>query len=183
MKENVLHSFKNPKETLSIPSDFKGNSNPVTLYKKLNRIGEGTYGIVYRALHSPSQKIVALKRIRMELEQEGMPISSVREIAILKRMKHENIVSVLDVVVGNDLGDIFMVMEYCEHDMAYLMDNVICKGPGYTLPQVKCLLSQLLTGLSFLHRKFIIHRDLKLSNLLLTSKGVLKIGILSLLYS
>jgi cyclin-dependent kinase 10 len=67
-------------------------------------------------------------------------------------------------------------MEYCEQDMAYLMDNVIVNGPGYTPSQIKCLMLQLLKGLRYLHRKFIVHRDLKLSNLLLTRDGILKIA-------
>ena len=180
-ESKALSSFlnSNPKEISQV---FQGTCTPVQVYKKLNRVGEGTYGIVYRAKDTRSGNIVALKRIRMELEQEGMPISSLREIAILKRLNHVNIVRVLDVVVGNGLEHIFMgksratlihlkVMEYCEHDMAFLMDNVISKGDGYTPAQgrftvlfgllihvVKCLMSQLLSGLAHLHKKYIIHR-------------------------
>ncbi|KAI8893881.1 cyclin-dependent kinase 10 [Globomyces pollinis-pini] len=114
----------------------------------------------------------------MDYDNEGFPISSLREISILKTLRHENIVRVYEVVVANGLENIFMVMEYCEQDMAYLMDNVMSRNPSnaYKPMEVKCLLNQLLDGVDFLHRKSIIHRDLKLSNLLLTSKGILKIA-------
>ena len=121
---------------------------------------------------------MALKRIRMEFNNEGLPISSLREISILKRLNHENVVSVHDVVVGNGLEDIFMLMEYCEQDMATLMDRIIAEHQAmvFTVPQVKCLLKQLLRGTRYLHDSFIIHRDLKLSNLLLSKNGILKIA-------
>lgn len=61
-----------------------------------------------------SRQIVALKKIRMDRETDGLPISSLREISILKRMRHQNIVNVTDVAVGPKLESIFLVMEYCE---------------------------------------------------------------------
>ncbi|KAF9438167.1 NADPH-dependent diflavin oxidoreductase 1 [Entomortierella beljakovae] len=152
---------------------FFGNSRIVEDFEKLNKVGEGTYGVVYRARDKKTNGIVALKRIRMERENDGLPISSLREIKLLKTLRHDNIVLVKDVVVGSDLDQIFLVMEYCEQDMAALMDNV--KKP-YTPAEVKCLMYQLLKGIEYCHDHFVIHRDLKLSNLLLNSQGILKIA-------
>ena len=118
----TVYSFEHKKYEVS--SSFVGNCTPVENYKKLNRVGEGTYGIVYRARDLKENRIVALKRIRMEHDSEGFPVSALREIHILKNLKHENIVTVYNVAVGSGLENIFMVMEYCEQDMAYLMDNV-----------------------------------------------------------
>jgi cyclin-dependent kinase 10 len=164
------------KSFVEIPDSFAGICSLVSDYQKLNRVGEGTYGIVYRALRN--NKIVALKRIRMDNDDEGFPISALREISILKSLNHENIVSVQEICVGDGLENVFMVMEYCEQDMAYLMDNVMSKYPekAYKVAEVKCLMTQLLKGVAYLHDKDIIHRDLKLSNILLTSKGILKIA-------
>ena len=153
--------------------DILGSCRSVSDFEKLNRIGEGTYGIVYRARDLKSGEIVALKKIRMEKEKEGLPICSVREISILMRLRHRNVVELLDVVVGRDLDNMFLVMEYCEQDLASLIDNM--KIP-FTEAQVKCIMIQLLDGLQFLHQNYIIHRDLKASNLLLTDKGCLKIA-------
>lgn len=86
---------------------------------------------------------------------------------------HRNVVQLLDVVVGRDLENMFLVMQYCEQDIASLIDNM--KVP-FTESQVKCIMIQLLDGVQYLHKDYIIHRDLKVSNLLLTDKGCLKIA-------
>jgi Protein kinase domain len=109
-KSIKIYTFTSPKTPVDYPVTT-ANCEHIDTFQKLNRIGEGTYGIVYRAKHRKSGQIVALKRIRMEFTNEGLPISSLREIAILKGLRHENIVSVFDVVVGNGIEDIFMLME------------------------------------------------------------------------
>ncbi len=85
---------------------------------------------------------------------------------------------VFGVGVADGLENIFMIMEYCEQDMAYLMDHVMSANPSkaYKAAEVKCLLRQLLRGVTYLHSNHIIHRDLKLSNILLTGNGILKVG-------
>eukprot|EP00054_Salpingoeca_dolichothecata_P019113 m.118562 g.118562 ORF g.118562 m.118562 type:complete len:417 (-) comp23131_c0_seq4:32-1282(-) len=150
-----------------------GACRSVSEFEKLNRIGEGTYGIVYRARDKKSSEIVALKRVKMKQETGGLPISSVREISVLTKLRHENTVQLKYVVVGRELSSVFLVMEYCEQDLAHLVDSMPCP---FTEAQVKCLMLQLAHGLEYLHDQFVIHRDLKLSNLLLTDKGILKIA-------
>jgi len=61
-------------------------------YQKLEKIGEGTYGVVYKAKNRVSEGIVALKRIRLEAEDEGIPSTAIREISLLKELRHPNIV-------------------------------------------------------------------------------------------
>ena len=96
----------------------------VNEYEKLNKVGEGTYGVVYRARDTKSGEIVALKRVRMEEEKDGLPVSSLREINLLLNLRHRNIVELKEVVVGQRLDSIFLVMEYCEQDLASLLDNM-----------------------------------------------------------
>jgi cyclin-dependent kinase 10 len=112
MSLKTLVNFKG--QELQLPSSsFQGLCKKVDgNYRKLNRIGEGTYGIVYRACQVSSGEIIALKRIRMDhgevSAQEGLPLSSLREISLLRKLSHPNIVQVKDVTVGQSLSDIFM---------------------------------------------------------------------------
>ncbi|XP_006352417.1 cyclin-dependent kinase G-2-like isoform X4 [Solanum tuberosum] len=141
-------------------------------FERLNRIDEGTYGVVYRAKDKKTGEIVALKKVKMEKEREGFPLTSLREINILLSLHHPSIVDVKEVVVRSSLDSIFMVMEYMEHDLKALMETM--KKP-FTQSEVKCLMLQLLHGVKYLHDNWVLHRDLKTSNLLLNNQGELKI--------
>ncbi|XP_072802949.1 cyclin-dependent kinase 10 isoform X3 [Vicugna pacos] len=156
----------------TVPPEHRlGRCRSVKEFEKLNRIGEGTYGIVYRARDTQTDEIVALKKVRMDKEKDGVPISSLREITLLLRLRHPNIVELKEVVVGNHLESIFLVMGYCEQDLASLLENM---PTPFSEAQVKCIVLQVLRGLQYLHQNFIIHRDLKVSNLLMTDKGCVK---------
>ncbi|XP_022738343.1 cyclin-dependent kinase G-2-like isoform X2 [Durio zibethinus] len=143
-------------------------------YERLNKISEGTYGIVYRAKDKMGE-IVALKKVkildRRDLEEYGFPLTSLREINILASFHHPSIVKVKEVVV-DDHDNVYMVMEYMEHDFKGLMDSM--KRP-FSTSDVKCLMQQLLEGVKYLHDNWVLHRDLKTSNLLLNNQGELKI--------
>jgi cell division cycle 2-like protein len=141
-------------------------------FERLNKINEGTYGVVFRAKDKKTGEIVALKKVKMEKEKEGFPLTSLREINILLSFHHPFIVDVKEVVVGSSLDSIFMVMEYMEHDLKELMEAM--KQP-FSQSEVKCLMLQLLEGVKYLHDNWVLHRDLKTSNLLLNNKGELKI--------
>ncbi|XP_052151774.1 cyclin-dependent kinase G-2 isoform X1 [Oryza glaberrima] len=141
-------------------------------FERLNKINEGTYGVVYRARDKKTGEIVALKKVKMEKEREGFPLTSLREINILLSFHHPSIVDVKEVVVGSSLDSIFMVMEYMEHDLKGVMEAM--KQP-YSQSEVKCLMLQLLEGVKYLHDNWVLHRDLKTSNLLLNNRGELKI--------
>lgn len=116
-----------------------------------------------------------MKKVKVDkdLFREGFPISSLREISILRSCNHKNVVKLKEVVVGKELEKIYLLMEYCEQDLASLLDNL---EKPFTESEVKCIIMQLLKGLEYLHSKFIIHRDIKVSNLLLTDQGCLKIA-------
>ncbi|KAL3185673.1 hypothetical protein MRX96_028581 [Rhipicephalus microplus] len=141
----------------------------------LNRIEEGTYGVVYRARDKKTDEIVALKRLKMEKEKEGFPITSLREINTLLKAQHPNIVTVREIVVGSNMDKIYIVMDYVEHDLKSLME--VMKQP-FLVGEVKTLMLQLLKAVAHLHDNWILHRDLKTSNLLLSHKGILKVELL-----
>ncbi|KVI06173.1 cyclin-dependent kinase G-2-like [Cynara cardunculus var. scolymus] len=140
-------------------------------YERLGKISEGTYGVVYKARDKKTGDIVALKKVKMGKEREGFPVTALREINILGSLQHPSIVEVKEVVM-DDFDGVYMVMEYIDHELKGYMERM--KQP-FSQSEVKCLMLQLLEGLSFLHDNWVIHRDLKTSNLLLNNKGELKI--------
>ena len=155
------------------PQDVHGRTRDVSEFEKLNRVGEGTYGVVYRARDTKTNELVALKRVRMDKEKDGIPLSGLREISTLMSCEHENIVKLRQIAVGKSLENIFLVMSYCEQDLASLLDNM---QKPFSESQVKCIMLQVFRGLRYLHGNFIVHRDLKVSNLLLTDEGCVKIA-------
>lgn len=140
-------------------------------YERLGKISEGTYGVVYKARDKKTGDIVALKKVKMGKEREGFPVTALREINILGSLQHPSIVEVKEVVM-DDFNGVYMVMEYIDHELKGYMERM--KQP-FSQSEVKCLMLQLLEGLSYLHDNWVIHRDLKTSNLLLNDKGELKI--------
>lgn len=145
-------------------------------FQLLNRIEEGTYGVVYRAKDKRTSEVVALKRLKMEKEKDGFPITSLREINTLLKAQHENVVTVREIVIGSNVDKIFLCMDFAEHDLKSLMETLKARQQTFTLGEVKCLMVQLLRAVAHLHDNWILHRDLKTSNLLLNHKGILKVG-------
>ncbi|PNW73858.1 hypothetical protein CHLRE_13g575650v5 [Chlamydomonas reinhardtii] len=159
--------------------------DPVSNYEKLHRIGEGTYGVVYKARDRTTGEIVALKRVRFDRSRDGVPVTSVRELRVLQACHHPNIVQLKKVVTGSQADSVFLVFEYCDHDLGRLLDSMTPPGGGggsggagrrpFSISEVKGLMRQLLEAVSFLHDHWIVHRDIKLSNLLYTHTGHLKL--------
>ncbi|KAL7746702.1 serine/threonine protein kinase, CMGC, CDC2/CDK subfamily [Sorochytrium milnesiophthora] len=123
-------------------------------------------------------KFVALKRLRIENEKEGFPITAIREIKLLKYLNHPNVISLHGMAIrkgikSDDKGEIYMVFPYMEHDLAGLIEN---PKVSFDLPLIKSYTQQLLRGMHYLHERDILHRDLKSANLLISNRGELKIG-------
>lgn len=133
-------------------------------YEKLEKLGEGTYGVVYKAKDLQQNMVVAIKKIRLENEDEGMPSTAMREIAILRELDHPNIVQLYDVNYVPSEKKLNLVFEYVEYDMKKYMRSL--KEP-LNNSQVKKLMRQLLEGIVHCHNRRIIHRDLKPQNLLI----------------
>lgn len=142
-------------------------------FEKLDKIGQGTYSNVYKARDLDSGKIVALKKVRFDnLEPESVRFMA-REILVLRRLDHPNIIKLEGLVTSRMSCSLYLVFEYMEHDLAGL---AACPGITFTEPQVKCYLLQLLSGLEHCHTQGVLHRDIKGSNLLIDNSGLLKIA-------
>ncbi|KND04734.1 CMGC/CDK/CDK5 protein kinase [Spizellomyces punctatus DAOM BR117] len=140
-------------------------------YQKIEKLGEGTYGIVYKAQNKDTGDIVALKRIRLDNEEEGVPCTAIREISLLKELKHSNIVRLYDVI--HTEKKLTLVFEYLDSDLKKFLDAY---GGDIDVPTLKHLLYQLLKGIAFCHEHRVLHRDLKPQNLLINKKLELKLA-------
>ncbi|KAJ1649279.1 cyclin-dependent kinase 5, partial [Coemansia sp. RSA 1694] len=138
---------------------------------KIEKLGEGTYGIVYKAQNRETNEVVALKRIRLDNEEEGVPCTAIREISLLKELKHPNIVGLFDVL--HTEKKLTLVFEFMDSDLKKFADAY---GGDLDPLTVKHLLYQLLCGIAYCHRNRVLHRDLKPQNLLINKRGDLKLG-------
>ncbi|KAG2489155.1 hypothetical protein HYH03_012381 [Edaphochlamys debaryana] len=143
------------------------------------QIGEGTYGQVFMGHDRKTNDKVALKKIRMDTEKEGFPITAIREIKILSSLSHPNVVNLREIVRSeihknnNFKGSIYMVFDYAEYDLTGLMES---QKYNFIETQVKCILKQLLKGLAYCHSNGVLHRDLKASNILIDMRGTVKLA-------
>ncbi|RYP67192.1 hypothetical protein DL769_005824 [Monosporascus sp. CRB-8-3] len=168
----VKRTHKKLKPKPQLPDDLRG-SDSVYFRKPGNEsvIGSGTYGKVFKGLNVYTKKLVALKKIRMEGERDGFPVTAVREIKLLQSLKHKNIVELREVMV--EKNDCYMVFEYLSHDLTGLLNH-----PTYKLDpaQRKHLAMQMFEGLDYLHKRAVLHRDIKAANILVSNDGVLKLA-------
>lgn len=142
-------------------------------FETLNHIEEGSYGWVSRARDITTSRVVALKKVKMDYAQDGFPITALREISILQKTRHENILTLHEVLSGDTPSECILVMEFLEHDLKTLQEAM---HDPFVASEVKTLLRQLVSGVSYLHDNAIMHRDLKTSNILLSNRGTLKLA-------
>lgn len=139
-------------------------------YTKLDKLGEGTYATVFKGKSLLTDNLVALKEIRLEHE-EGAPCTAIREVSLLRELKHSNIVTLHDII--HTEKSLTLVFEYLEKDLKQYMDDC---GNIMSMTNVKIFLYQLLRGLAYCHKRQVLHRDLKPQNLLINERGELKLA-------
>ncbi|XP_061568574.1 cyclin-dependent kinase 12 isoform X2 [Cololabis saira] len=144
-------------------------------------IGEGTYGQVYKAKDKDTGELVALKKVRLDNEKEGFPITAIREIKILRQLKHRSVVNMKEIVTDKqdaldfkkDKGAFYLVFEYMDHDLMGLLESGLVQ---FSHEHVRSFMRQLMEGLDYCHKNNFLHRDIKCSNILLNNRGQIKLA-------
>ncbi|KAK5855965.1 hypothetical protein PBY51_007593 [Eleginops maclovinus] len=144
-------------------------------------IGEGTYGQVYKAKDKETGELVALKKVRLDNEKEGFPITAIREIKILRQLKHRSVVNMKEIVTDKqdaldfkkDKGAFYLVFEYMDHDLMGLLESGLVQ---FSHEHVRSFMRQLMEGLDYCHKNNFLHRDIKCSNILLNNRGQIKLA-------
>ncbi|KAI5189697.1 cyclin-dependent kinase 12/13 [Nematocida minor] len=158
---------------------FKSDSGE-PVYRIVKKVGEGTFGKVYKGKETATNKKVALKKIKLKNEQDGVPVTLIREISILKALSHKNIINLLDSFIQDrdkvhnfkkTSYSIFLVFPFIKTDLLALI-----KRKQIEVKDAISYTEQILQGLAYIHSKHILHRDIKPSNILVRSDKTVKIA-------
>ncbi|XP_078396262.1 cyclin-dependent kinase 13 isoform X3 [Cetorhinus maximus] len=170
-----------PRHGETVVTEIDWGKRCVDKFDIIGIIGEGTYGQVYKAKDKDAGDMVALKKVRLDNEKEGFPITAIREIKILRQLHHSSIINMKEIVTDKedaldfkkDKGAFYLVFEYMDHDLMGLLESGLVH---FTENHIKSFMRQLMEGLDYCHKKNFLHRDIKCSNILLNNRGQIKLA-------
>mmetsp|Transcript_40668 Transcript_40668/g.100982 ORF Transcript_40668/g.100982 Transcript_40668/m.100982 type:complete len:360 (-) Transcript_40668:384-1463(-) len=142
-------------------------------YEVLSMLGEGAYGVVYKAKDNAPDRLVggpqfvAMKKVRMDEYQKGLSPTMLREVGVLRRLQHENIVRLVNVI--RDSPNLWLVFDHMDYDLKQYMD--VHYPHGMPDEQIKACVQQILKGVAFCHSHLVLHRDLKPQNVLIDQRN------------
>lgn len=162
-------------------------------YKEEKKLGQGTFGEVYKGIHLETQRQVAMKKIIINIEKDLFPITAQREITILRKLNHRNVIKLLEIVYDfppssnqqthmlsqNDPNspklnkNFYMILPYMVADLSGVLHN---PRMNLQMADIKNMMLQILEGLNYIHCSKFMHRDIKTANILIDHNGILKIA-------
>ena len=143
-------------------------------YKIINKIGEGAFGAVYKAIDTETKEYVALKQIPVYIESIALR-KILREILLLKGLKHDNLISLKDAFIYNQDKKTYVIfiMKLMKYNLKTLLDH---KRNEITTDHIKLYMFEIFVGLAYLHNNKIVHRDLKPDNVLVNIENEITIA-------
>jgi len=144
---------------------------PAAGYRKQENLGEGTFGVVAKAIKLDTNEVVAIKKIRQRASKSGMELPTLREIMLLQELQHENVIALHEVYVHN--GSLNLVFEFCATDLEHVIQD---KKMILDAARIKACMLGTLQGLAYCHASWVLHRDMKPGNLLLGPDGTVKLA-------
>lgn len=150
------------------------NTNSLDRFLRVKKLGEGTFGVVYKVVDRKTKLPYAIKKVKLTGEEQGIPNTTIREVGLLKllnELNHPNIVKLHEIM--HTKGKLCMLFEYVDSDLYQFRKSFKTDIPTKT---VKSIMYQLLQGLNQTHNLKIVHRDIKPQNILMNNAGVLKLA-------
>lgn len=152
---------------------ISSSSSPISKYTKDRKVGEGTYAVVYLGKQVNNDRKIAIKEIKTGLFKDGLDMSAIREVKYLQELRHINVIELIDVFTAHNTNNLNLVLEFLPGDLEVLIKNL---SVVFKPSDIKSWMLMTLRGIHHCHRNFILHRDLKPNNLLLSPDGELKIA-------
>lgn len=159
-------------------SNQKYNSlfvSKIDQYNILDKVGEGSYGKVYKAIHQTqtSMEIVALKNVRHTFSTKNVPLEEIQEIEVLIKLSHKNIVTLKKAFSDHQTNSFYLCFEFLEYDLMNLLQSGAMEFNDETNSNI---MKQILEGMQYCHEMKYMHRDIKTSNILVSTQGIVKIA-------
>lgn len=146
-----------------------GRARDSSRYEPIEILGHGAYGRVYKARDTENNTYIAMKKMNIDLEREGVPTTTLREVALLKELSHIYIVKLYDVVVTEK--KLYLIFEFLDKDLRKAFDEAPLTGD-----QIKKVMEQILEALVYCHSRRFMHRDLKPENILIDADFNIKLA-------
>lgn len=181
MNDNIVGA-RRPRPGIKRESGFHDwGSGTINQYEKIKQVGEGTFGQVYKGKCKKNGDIVALKKVRLDKEREGFPITTVREVKVLRELRHQNMIALRDIITetskdpetGKESVAFYLIFDYMDHDLIGLLDSGMV---SFGQNEIMRLMYQLIDALAYCHDRNFMHRDIKPSNILIDNKGTVKVA-------
>ena len=135
-------------------------------FQHIQKLGEGSYGQVHKVFDLHKQQLVALKKIKLNSEDEGIPSTTLREISLLRELNHTNIIQLTDLMYQYNERKLYLIFECMDTDLYQYTRN-----RRLNVEEIRFIFRQIIEAVDYCHENLVFHRDLKPQNILIDNSG------------